>query len=51
VGDRKGSLATGKDADVVVLDADLRVVLTAVRGHIVYRRTAVDALSSAGGAL
>jgi N-acetylglucosamine-6-phosphate deacetylase len=50
VDDRKGSLAAGKDADVVVLDADLRVVLTAVRGHIVYRRAAAEALSSAGGA-
>jgi N-acetylglucosamine-6-phosphate deacetylase len=41
VAGRKGSLAVGKDADVVVLDADVRVVLTAVRGHVVYRRAAV----------
>lgn len=36
--DRKGSLAPGKDADVVVLNAQLAVVLTIARGQIVYER-------------
>jgi len=34
VSDRKGSLEAGKDADVVILDDDLRVVHTVVRGCI-----------------
>jgi N-acetylglucosamine-6-phosphate deacetylase len=36
VGDRKGSLAGGKDADVVALDQELRVRFTMARGRIVY---------------
>ncbi|MBN1285522.1 MAG: N-acetylglucosamine-6-phosphate deacetylase [Anaerolineae bacterium] len=35
---RKGSLAVGKDADLVVLDEYLEVVLTMVKGKVVYRR-------------
>ena len=35
---RKGSLAVGKDADVVVLDKNLGVQLTIVEGKIVYVR-------------
>lgn len=38
VADRKGSLDCGKDADIVVLDRNLEVELTLVRGKIVYRR-------------
>jgi N-acetylglucosamine-6-phosphate deacetylase len=36
--DRKGSLRAGADADLVVLDEALRVVMTLVRGQVVYRR-------------
>ncbi|MBH0169247.1 N-acetylglucosamine-6-phosphate deacetylase [Fictibacillus sp. 18YEL24] len=36
--DRKGSLAPGKDADIVVLDEDFEVVMTFCKGHIAYRR-------------
>jgi N-acetylglucosamine-6-phosphate deacetylase len=36
VGDRKGSLAPGKDADVVVLDTDLQVTHTIVAGQLAY---------------
>ncbi|WP_416729701.1 N-acetylglucosamine-6-phosphate deacetylase [Fictibacillus sp. JL2B1089] len=36
--DRKGSLAPGKDADIVVLDEDYEVVITFCKGHIAYRR-------------
>jgi N-acetylglucosamine-6-phosphate deacetylase len=34
VADRKGSLGAGKDADIVVLDNDMRVVHTIVAGRI-----------------
>jgi N-acetylglucosamine-6-phosphate deacetylase len=34
VSDRKGSLDVGKDADVVILDDDLRVLYTVARGHV-----------------
>ncbi|BAD40265.1 N-acetylglucosamine-6-phosphate deacetylase [Symbiobacterium thermophilum] len=34
--DRKGRLAPGKDADVVVLSEDLEAILTIARGHVVY---------------
>ena len=33
VGDRKGALAEGRDADLVVLDDDLAVVSVMVRGE------------------
>ncbi|MDM5314993.1 N-acetylglucosamine-6-phosphate deacetylase [Fictibacillus sp. b24] len=36
--DRKGSLAPGKDADIVVLDEDFEVVMTFCKGKIAYRR-------------
>lgn len=38
VEDRKGSLECGRDADVVVLDRDLEVQMTMVRGALVYSR-------------
>jgi len=38
VEDEKGSLETGKDADIVILDKKLKVKLTMVGGKIVYRR-------------
>lgn len=34
VSDRKGSLEAGKDADVVILDDDLRVAYTVARGRV-----------------
>jgi N-acetylglucosamine-6-phosphate deacetylase len=34
---RKGSIAPGKDADIVVLNEDLSVAMTIVRGEIVYK--------------
>jgi N-acetylglucosamine-6-phosphate deacetylase len=36
VSDRKGSLETGKDADIVLLDTDLNVVSTIVLGEVVH---------------
>lgn len=35
---RKGVLAVGKDADMVVLDDDFEVEMTIIRGRIAYRR-------------
>lgn len=36
--DRKGSISPGKDADLVVLDENLDVVLTLCQGQIIYQR-------------
>jgi N-acetylglucosamine-6-phosphate deacetylase len=36
--DKKGSIAVGKDADIVVLDSDLSVYMTIVNGRIVYSK-------------
>jgi len=38
VDDKKGSLVKGKDADVVIFDENINVVMTIVGGKIVYRR-------------
>jgi N-acetylglucosamine-6-phosphate deacetylase len=35
--ERKGSLAPGKDADLVIIDEDVNVYMTLVRGQVVYR--------------
>ena len=37
ISDRKGSLVTGKDADIVIFDEDIHVHTTIVRGKIVYQ--------------
>ncbi|MEX2599236.1 MAG: N-acetylglucosamine-6-phosphate deacetylase [Dehalococcoidia bacterium] len=37
IDNRKGSLAQGMDADLVLCTTDLDVLLTAVEGHVVYR--------------
>jgi N-acetylglucosamine-6-phosphate deacetylase len=37
---RKGRIAEGGDADLVVLDRDGRVALTVAAGEIAFRRTA-----------
>jgi N-acetylglucosamine-6-phosphate deacetylase len=36
VADRKGSLAKGKDADIVIFDEDIRIQMTIVQGRIIY---------------
>lgn len=41
--DRKGTLTTGKDADIVIFDEDIRIDKTIVGGRIVYDKTAVTA--------
>ena len=45
--DTSGSLAPGFDADLVVLDDDLRVVLTMVAGEVVHDPTGLAAPSTA----
>jgi N-acetylglucosamine-6-phosphate deacetylase len=37
VGDHKGSLEPGKDADLVIIDQEVEVYTTMVRGQVVYR--------------
>jgi N-acetylglucosamine-6-phosphate deacetylase len=37
VDDRKGSLEPGKDADLVVIDEEVKVYMTMVKGQTVYR--------------
>ena len=39
LGDRKGHVRPGFDADLVVLDGDLRVTATVVAGEVVYAAT------------
>jgi N-acetylglucosamine-6-phosphate deacetylase len=38
VQDKKGTLAAGKDADVVIFDKDIRIETTIVKGKVVYSR-------------
>ncbi|RZM27491.1 MAG: N-acetylglucosamine-6-phosphate deacetylase [Pedobacter sp.] len=35
----KGSLAAGKDADVIIFDEDIQIKLTMVKGRIIYKTT------------
>lgn len=35
--DRKGTLQVGKDADILVFDKDIRILLTIVNGRVVYQ--------------
>jgi len=37
IDDHKGSLARGKDADIVVFDDDIEVLMTVVEGNVVYK--------------
>jgi N-acetylglucosamine-6-phosphate deacetylase len=39
IADRKGSLEVGKDADFVIVDENINILLTAVSGNIVYQKT------------
>ena len=36
VNDRKGELAPGKDADIVIFDTDVNVQMTIIHGRIIY---------------
>jgi N-acetylglucosamine-6-phosphate deacetylase len=39
VNDKKGSLVSGKDADVVIFDSGIQVEMTIIKGRIVYSRS------------
>lgn len=41
IGDKKGSLAAGKDADIVVFDSNIAVQMTLVGGKVVYEKQAL----------
>lgn len=49
VADRKGAIATGRDADLVLVDDDAGVQLTVVEGRVVHRRVRQPTLSAPGG--
>ena len=38
VSDKKGELAPGKDADIVIFDEDIKIEMTIINGKIIYRR-------------
>lgn len=38
VADRKGELAVGKDADIILFDDDINIAMTIIKGKIVYQR-------------
>jgi len=40
VGDKKGSLLAGKDADIVIFDRDINIEMTIIKGSIIYKRAA-----------
>jgi N-acetylglucosamine-6-phosphate deacetylase len=46
VASRKGRVAPGYDADLTILDANWEVVMTIIRGRVVFRRTGVGGKSS-----
>jgi N-acetylglucosamine-6-phosphate deacetylase len=36
--DKKGTLTAGKDADIVIFDADINIEMTLIKGRIVYKK-------------
>jgi N-acetylglucosamine-6-phosphate deacetylase len=36
VSDKKGELAVGKDADIVIFDSNITITMTMIKGRIVY---------------
>jgi N-acetylglucosamine-6-phosphate deacetylase len=41
IGHRKGSLESGKDADIVILNSELQVTRTIARGRLAYSEDAI----------
>jgi len=48
IGDKKGTLALGKDADLVIFDDDINVEMTIVNGKIVFSKTATSNETATG---
>ena len=46
VADRKGSLVAGKDADIVIFDADIDIKMTIVQGRKVYEKIVREAVEA-----
>ena len=44
VNDKKGSLAGGKDADVVIFDKDIKIESTIIKGNVVFNRESVGVM-------
>ena len=38
ISDRKGSLVTGKDADILIFDENVHIQMTMVKGRVIYER-------------
>ncbi len=38
VDDKKASLVEGKDADIIILDKDINVIMTVIKGRVVYKK-------------
>jgi N-acetylglucosamine-6-phosphate deacetylase len=39
IDNKKGSLAKGKDADILIFDRDITIQTTIINGNIVFQRT------------
>jgi N-acetylglucosamine-6-phosphate deacetylase len=40
ISDKKGALAAGKDADIVLFDSSIEIEMTIIKGRVVYNRQA-----------
>ncbi len=39
IDDKKGSLAIGKDADIVIFDENINVEMTIIKGKVIHEKT------------
>jgi N-acetylglucosamine-6-phosphate deacetylase len=42
ISDKKGSLITNRDADIIIFDEDFNVSTTIVKGRLIYSNSEVD---------
>ena len=42
VSDKKGELAAGKDADIVIFDENINIQMTIIKGKIIYKRSSAN---------
>ncbi|MGN6493986.1 MAG: N-acetylglucosamine-6-phosphate deacetylase [Agriterribacter sp.] len=47
VGDKKGSLSIGKDADIVLFDNNIHIAMTMIKGKVVFEDAAISSQRSA----